>query len=282
MKKVFIACFVIIILVFACSKKQNNPLSTDSLTRTPTQTTVPCVNPAIGGFDSAAQYSFNFPYYFDYASGIINVKIYAEAGKQLKAAIYDGLGNKLAWNDSSFAADSNGYFTRNYTIASVGNTLSPWHIAVVDFADNPPLVYNPSDAVFLDTQTVHVAEPAPTPVPPSACVNEPLLFCDPNHTIQKYEFKNKNCVRLFYTMGYCYGFTEANIAYYDGNDDLVFVDIKSVDNYTVSSAYTVDTSKISGTWHIILYDSAYTPPLKFNTSSPYHGTCPPYITCKIE
>jgi hypothetical protein len=311
-KIVIIAITIGIIFIFACSKKQNNPIApndftntptsiniqtatitktytaspivspTSTATITPTQTMITCIYPAIGGFDTAGQYAYNFPYYFDYDSGVINAKIFAEAGRQLKMAIYDGAGNKLTWDDSILGTDSNGYYSRNYTIAATGDTLTPWHIAIIDSANALPLVYNPSDTVFLDTQVVHVAKPAPTPIPPTACANEPLLFCDSNHSMQKYEFKNKNCVELFYVMGYAYGYSMAKVAYYDGNDDLIFVDTQAVNNYSVFSTYTVDATKTSGTWHIILYDSSYSPPSKFNISTPYYGTCPSYITCKIE
>jgi hypothetical protein len=69
--------------------------------------------------------------------------------------------------------------------------------------------------------------------------------------------------------------SQANISYYDGNNDLVKVSLRTSTYPSgcggMTDAYQITGMEFPGTWHIVRYEATDTPPAKFNASVPLNA-----------
>ncbi len=289
MKKQYIVVFVVLImLIIGCVQKRTE-VTTPELptpTVTPDANGISCFNYILKDFDESHIRGY-YHNWFGINGDTISVRGYTYYGNiNVKLAIYDGGGTKLNWNDSIIISDAQGYFARDYITQNIGNTLNPWHAVILDSSSSIPDSYIASNSDFIDSQEIYVATASTTPVIIPPCVNMPILFGDAQYQIEKYNFKFNDCSALFYANRWCS--ETLKVAYYDGSNNLIYVDEQPCDAITPlgveanTSKYILAGTEAAGIWHIIAYNISVTPPSTFTTCGGGVNNCPSCIEFVVE
>ncbi len=257
---------------------QLNGTLTTTPVPSPDELGMTCFNPSLPDYG-----------YYEHAGGAtILGRAYTNfPGITLTMAIYDGADNLL--DCGILMSDLNGYISKSFVVQGSENVSQPWHVVVCYPENQLPVVFNASNPDYLDVEPVTVMPSAPTPTATPPCMNMPILCVDKKYGMEKYSgYKLSDCTALFFINRWCT--EEAKVAYYDGNDDLVYVDQKPCayhpENYPddwsscVESYYVLNGTEAPGTWHMVLYKTAETP------SATYSGAggiimCPP-IAFEVE
>jgi hypothetical protein len=211
--------------------------------------------------------------YYKYQAGntITAITFSTVPGVRFNYGIYDG-SHALIENGTA-TSSSGGGLALDYFVKGTEDISSKWLYVLMPEGINPPASFSPGTDIFssgavYDNDKFYVVNVVPTPTNTPACADMTRIGPASGCYLQKYTYK-LNCGTGIYYIDRWPSISAANIGWYDGANNLVGTNLNAtatvINNYTINGSCMMTGLESAGTWHVVLFNTATTPPALYTS-----------------